>query len=80
MIDVHILFRLKMDVKWGAWLAQSVKLLTLDFGSGHDLVVCEIKPPARTARSLLAILSPPLSAPPLLTHTCWLSLSQSEYT
>ena len=24
----------------GAWVAQSVKLPTLDFGSGHDLMVC----------------------------------------
>ena len=30
---------------WGAWVAQSVEYLTLDFGSGHDLTVCEIKPP-----------------------------------
>ena len=25
-------------------MAQSVKRPTLDFGSGHDLVVCEIEP------------------------------------
>ena len=25
-------------------MAQSVKRLTLDFGSGHDLTVCEFKP------------------------------------
>ena len=25
-------------------MIQSVKLLTLDFGSGHDLMVCEIEP------------------------------------
>ena len=28
----------------GAWVAQSVKRLTLDFGSGHDLMVCGFKP------------------------------------
>ena len=28
----------------GAWVAQSVKILTLDFGSGHDLMVCELEP------------------------------------
>ena len=28
----------------GAWLAQSVKHLTLDLGSGHDLTVREFKP------------------------------------
>ena len=27
-----------------AWVTQSVKLLTLDLGSGHDLTVCEFKP------------------------------------
>ena len=27
----------------GFWVAQSVKCLTLDFGSGHDLMVCEIE-------------------------------------
>ena len=27
----------------GAWAAQSVKHLTLDFGSGHDLTVSEIE-------------------------------------
>ena len=26
----------------GAWMAQSVKRLTLDFGSGHDLMVREM--------------------------------------
>ena len=28
----------------GAWVAQSVKHLTLDFSSGHDLTVHEIEP------------------------------------
>ena len=28
----------------GAWVPQLVKLSTLDFGSGHGLTVCEIKP------------------------------------
>ena len=28
---------------WGAWAAQSVKHLTLDFGSDHDFMVCEFK-------------------------------------
>ena len=39
-------------VKWGiknlggrgAWVAQSIKRPTLDFGSGHDARVCEIEP------------------------------------
>ena len=28
----------------GAWVPQLVKCLTLDFGSGHDLTVCETEP------------------------------------
>ena len=40
---------------WGVWVAQLVQRLTLDFGSGHDLMVCEIKP---QAWSLFGILSP----------------------
>ena len=31
----------------GAWEAQSVKRPTLDFGSGHDLMVCEFEPHIR---------------------------------
>ena len=44
----------------GAWVAQSVKHPTLDFGSAHDLRVPEIKPPSGsllTEQSLLGILS-----------------------
>ena len=26
-------------ILWGAWVAQSVKCPSLDFGSGHDLMV-----------------------------------------
>ena len=29
---------------WSAWMAQSVKRPTLDFSSGHDLMVHEFKP------------------------------------
>ena len=32
------------NVKWGTWVVQLVKRLTLDFGSGHDLIVREIEP------------------------------------
>ena len=47
----------------GAWVAQMVEHPTLDFGSGHDLLVREFKPVAGsavTAWSLLAILTLPL--------------------
>ena len=33
-----------IEKDWGAWVAQLVKRLTLDFGSGHDLAVHEIEP------------------------------------
>ena len=29
---------------WGAWVDQSVKRLTIDFDSGHDLIVWEFEP------------------------------------
>ena len=35
----------KINAIWGdAWVAQSIKYLTLDFNSGHDLEGHEIKP------------------------------------
>ena len=33
-----------MTASRGTWVAQSVKHLTLDFSSGHDLTVREFKP------------------------------------
>ena len=46
----------------GTWVVQSIKHLTLDFGSGHDLMVHEIEPHIRLcADSLLGILSLSLS-------------------
>ena len=66
-------------------MAQSVTRPTLDFSSGYDLTFGEIEPhlsSAMTVRSLLGILSPSLSAPPLLTcmftHSLALSLSQKK--
>ena len=50
----------KKGNSWGAWVAQSVKHLTVDFASGHDFTVCELKPCIRihaTVRSLLGIPS-----------------------
>ena len=55
---------------WGAWVAQSVECLTLDFSSGHDLMVGEFKAHIRlctdSAEPAWDSLSPSLSAPPLL--------------
>ena len=36
--------KFKRHYTWGAWVAQSVKCPTLDFGSGHDLTVHEFQP------------------------------------
>ena len=50
-------------------MAQSVKHLTLHFGSGHDLTVHEFKPHIRLRAGSVEpawILSLPLSAPPQL--------------
>ena len=49
-------------------MAQSVKQPTLNFGSGYDLMVSEMEPHVGlcakgSGRSLLRILSYPLSAP-----------------
>ena len=61
----------------GAWVAQSVKPLTLDFGSGHDLTVCEFKARIQLrVQRLLGILSLLLSAPPLLVRSVPRSLSK----
>ena len=62
-------------------VAQSVKCLTLDFGSDHDLMTHEIKPhmgSVLTAWSLLGILSLPLSAHPWLVRVLSLSLKISK--
>ena len=53
-----------------AWVAQSVKPLTLDFGSGHDLLVHEFEPLielwADSAEPAWDFVSRSLSTPPLL--------------
>ena len=60
---------LKESELWGTWVAQSVKRLTLDFGSGHDLTVCEIESHVGLCTDSVepawGLLSPSLSAPPL---------------
>ena len=67
-VVMELLIHLRKHCR-GTWMAQSVKHLTLDFNTGHDLTVVESRP-MLFAWSLLGILSPP----PLLTF----SLSQNE--
>ena len=40
-----VIYYFETCICWGAWVVHLVKYLTLDFGSGHDLTVCEFKPP-----------------------------------
>ena len=58
-------------------MAQSVKHLSLDFGSGHDLMVHKIEPCLRLCSDGVETawnsLSPSPSAPPLLVHALSLS-------
>ena len=71
---------IKSSVWRRAWVAQSAKHPTLDFGSDHDLTVCEFEftsgsaldsalGPALTEQSLLGILSVSLSLCSSLTHS-----------
>ena len=68
----------KKTKTWGTWVAQSVKHLTLDFGSGRDLKVHGIKSQGRfntdNTGPAWDSLSPSLSAPPPLAHKCACSL------
>ena len=71
---------------WGTWVTQSVKHVTLDFSSGHDLTISEIKPyfglctnsakPAWDSLSLSLSISLPLPPPPALS--CAFSLTQMK--
>ena len=69
-----------MDTGRGAWVAQSIKHQTLDFGSGHDLMVHEVKLHVRLCPDSMEpawdCLSPSLSSPLLLAHTFSLALSK----
>ena len=48
---------------WGTWVAQSVKRSTPGFSSGHDLVVCEIKPHIRSVLTMQSLLDLSVPAP-----------------
>ena len=67
-------------VYWGTWVAQSVKRLTLDFGSGHGLMLREIEPRIGFCEDSAEPdwgVSLPLSPLPPLMHSLSLSLSLS---
>ena len=62
----------------GTWVVQSVKHLTFDFGSGHDVTVCGFKPHIRlcagSAEPAWDSLSLFLSHCPSPTHAVSVSL------
>ena len=57
----------------GAWVAQSVKLQTLDFGSGRDLIVHGIQPRVQLCTGSV---EPACDFSLSLHHAVFLSLSQ----
>ena len=44
MTTLKILMSLKVPGSFSIWVAQLVKCLTLDFGSGHDVEVMRLSP------------------------------------
>ena len=62
----------KIDIR-GPWVTQSIKCLTLGFGSGHDLIVCGFEPHTGLHAGN-AELAWDFSL--LLPHACTLSLSK----
>ena len=62
----------------GTWVAQSVKRLTLDFCSGHDLTVREFKPLNVLCADSLEPAWDSLSLSLSLPLPCLLSLSLSQ--
>ena len=75
---------LKLTTLQGAWMAQSVGHQAVDFGSGHDLMVCRIEPVSGSAlvvQTLLGTLSLSLSPSlcPFPTHVLSLSLKINKH-
>ena len=66
-------------LSWGTWAIQPVKHLTLDFSSGHDLMVCEFEPYIRLCTSSIEPAWNSLSPLSLsLSCSCSLSVSQNK--
>ena len=63
----------------GAWMAQWAKHLTLDFGSGHDLMVCEREPQVRLCTDSMEPAWDSLSPSLFLPLPPSLSLKINEY-
>ena len=79
--NLPVLFSGNMGIFRGVWVVGSLKHLTLDFSSGHDLTVCEFKPHVR--QLCIGSVEPAwdslsLSLCPSPTHFLFLSLSLSK--
>ena len=65
-------------------MAQSVKHLTLDFGSGRDLTVCELEPHIGLWADIMEpawdSVSLSLSAPSLLSLSIFLKINKNKLT
>ena len=62
----------------GTWVAQSAEHPTLDFGSGHDLTVCEFEPHIRLCAEYRACLKLSLSFPLPLSSALSLSTKKKK--
>ena len=69
LLNENIAFAQNVMESWGAWVAQLVEHLTLDFTSGHDLRVVGMS--LGSVQSLLEILSGSLCPSP---HSCSFSI------
>ena len=78
-LKIQILF-LKKAEKRGAWVAQSVKCLTLDFKSGHDFMVVRLNPVSGSVLGMepLKILFLPLPLPQFM-HASFLCLRKKKF-
>ena len=68
---------------WGAWVAQSVKCLTLDFGSGHGLMIHGFQPhtglhtnSAEPAWDSLSLFLSLFTLPPTCVHAFSLKINK----
>ena len=72
--NTHLKDTLKVNLSWGAWMAQSVRHLTVDFTSGHDLMVLRSSP---TLGSRLGVKPAYYSLSPSALHARTYALSLS---
>ena len=75
-----VLERFKTSRDRGSWVVQSVKRLTLEFGLGHDLMICGIEPHIGFCADSMQPAWDPLSLSLSLPLLCLLPLKINKYT